>query len=349
MTINEEILDSSIRHMVWLERYKTGTAKRILDLLNKADEDLTEQLAARLIKIEQRGFDLGKATTQRLEALYKMVNDDRSAVYKAMYDLNKEELFLFVAYEADFNAKLIENIAGVTLDRPAAAQLRAAVTAEPFRGRLLREWYKGLEQAAASRVKDAVRIGIVEGQTTDQIVRRIRGTRARGYSDGALDISRRDANTIVRTSVAHIQDRASSYVWAANDDIVEGLIWVSTLDGRTSPICRERDGKIYKVNKAPPTPAHFNCRSRKVAYLGEFSLEGTRASTGGQVPKDVSYGDWLRKQPKAVQQEVLGVKRAKLFNEGGVSIDKFQDSTGKTYTLDELRQRERDVWDKVFK
>ncbi len=67
------------------------------------------------------------------------------------------------------------------------------------------------------------------------------------------------------------------------------------------------------------------------------------------MPKDVSYGDWLRKQPKAVQQEVLGVKKAKLFNEGGLSIDKFQDSTGKTYTLDELRQRERDVWDKVFK
>ena len=334
--------------MVWLERYKTSTANKILAILNKADADLIEQLTIRLAKIDQRGFDLGKATTKRLASMQKMINEDRAAVFKAMYGENKQEMFDFVAYEADFNANMIEDAAQVAMVRPAASQLRAAVTSEPFRGRLLSEWYSGLEQQAARRIKDAVQIGIVEGQTTEQIVRRIKGTKARRYKDGVLEISRRDTNTVVRTAVAHVQDRASSYVWQENTDIIKGLKWVSTLDGKTSPICRQRDGKIYKVDTAPSIPAHFNCRSRTVPYLGEFKTKGTRSSNGGPVPEDMYYGDWLKKQPKSVQEEVLGVRKSKLFREGGLSIDKFQDSSGRSYTLAELKKRDAGVFDDVF-
>jgi SPP1 gp7 family putative phage head morphogenesis protein len=189
---------------------------------------------------------------------------------------------------------------------------------------------------------------MVEGQTTDQIVRRIRGTRARQYQDGILDISRRETQAVVRTAVAQVSDRAANSVWQENKDIIKGLKWVSTLDGRTSAICRERDGKIYTVDTVPPVPAHFNCRSRTIPYLGEFKTKGTRASSGGAVPEDVSYGDWLRRQPKEVQEEVLGVKKAKLFREGGLPIDRFQDSTGREYTLDELKKRDSKTWNKVF-
>jgi hypothetical protein len=39
----------------------------------------------------------------------------------------------------------------------------------------------------------------------------------------------------------------------------------------------------------------------------------TRASMDGQVPEDTKYGDWLKRQSKARQDEVLGPVRAKLF------------------------------------
>jgi len=349
MSINEEIQDRGIRHMVWLERYKTSTANKILRLLNKADGDLIEKLASRLAKIEDRGFDLGKDTTERLKALQKAIREDRRAVYAVLYNETKEELFDFAVYESDFQAKIIEAPAEIDLVRPSVTQLEAAATSQPFRGRLLREWYSGLETSAAQKVSDAVRIGIVEGETTDQIVRRIKGTRARQYKDGLLEASRRDLQTVVRTATAHVADRAANDVWMVNADIIKGVKWVSTLDGRTSPVCRQRDGKIYEVGKAPAIPAHFNCRSRTIAYLGEFKTKGTRASSGGPVPEDTSYGDWLRKQPKGVQEEVLGVKKAKLFREGGLPIDRFQDNLGKSYTLDELKKRDSEVWNRVFK
>ena len=348
MTINEEILDGSIRHMVWLERYKTSTSKKILTLLNKADDDLIEKIAGRLVKIEQRGFDLGKQTTERLKALEAVIRDDRKALYQAVYGETRDELFDFAVYESDFQARLIETAAQIELVRPAASQLKAAATSQPFRGRLLKEWYSGLEQKTARQVNDAVRIGIVEGETTDQIVRRIKGTRARQYRDGVLDISRRDANAVVRTAVSHVSNRAANDVWDANADIIKGVKWISTLDGRTSAICRQRDNKIYAVGKAPAIPAHFNCRSTTVPYLGEFKTKGNRASKGGPVPEDTSYGDWLRKQPNAVQEEVLGVKKAQLFRKGDMSIDRFQDATGKEYTLAELKKRDSEIWNKVF-
>lgn len=353
MTINEDILNATIRHMVWLERYKTSEVKKMLGILAKADSDLVEQIAARLVKIERRGYDLGPETTKRLEALLKLIREDRAEAFKALNSATQADLFDFAGYEAGFQSRVITNAAagaGVSLEMaaPAVSQLHAAVTKQPFQGRLLKEWYSGLGQAAAQRLSDAVRIGIVEGQTTDQIVRRIRGTRARQYADGILEISRRDAQSIVRTATAHVAARAKDELYAANDDILKGVKWISTLDSRTTAVCRSRDGTVYPVNDGPRPPAHWGCRSAVVGYLGPTSIKGTRASAIGPVPDDMDYGAWLKQQPVAVQNEVLGVKKAQLFREGGLEMSAFVDKAGKEYTLDELKRRDAAVWDKVF-
>lgn len=348
MTANEIILNGAIRHSVWTERYKTSVSNRILALLNKADADLAEKLAARLLKIEERGFDIGRDTTKRLAKLQAEIREARDEVYKLMYGTAQAELFDFADYEADFQSRLIEGVVSVELARPSASQMRAVVTSQPFQGRLLREWFSGLSETQAQRINDTVKIGITEGQTTDQIVRAVKGTRANNYRDGILEIDRRNAAAIARTAIQHVSDRAGASVWDANADIVMGVQWVSTLDSRTSAICRSRDGKIYKLDKAPAIPAHFGCRSRKVPYLGQTSIKGTRASAIGPVPEDVSYGDWLRAQPVAVQEEVLGKAKAKLFRKGGLSIDRFQDNAGREYTLDELKERDLAIWNRTF-
>jgi SPP1 gp7 family putative phage head morphogenesis protein len=234
------------------------------------------------------------------------------------------------------------------LAAPAISQLKAAATSQPFQGRLLREWYRDLGADTARKVSDAVKIGIIEGQTTDQIVRRIKGTKARQYRDGILEIGRHQAQAIVRTAIAHTSARAQDELYAANADIIEGVKWVSTLDSRTSARCRALDSKVFPVNSGPRPPQHFSCRSRVIAYLGEFKTKGTRASAIGPVPDDMNYSDWLKKQPVAVQNEALGVKKAQLFRKGGMSIDRFADSTGKEYTLDELRVLDSQIWNKVF-
>ncbi|MBP3370851.1 MAG: minor capsid protein [Clostridia bacterium] len=40
---------------------------------------------------------------------------------------------------------------------------------------------------------------------------------------------------------------------------VKEVVWRAEKDGKECKICRERDGKVYKIDKVPPKP-HHNCR-----------------------------------------------------------------------------------------
>jgi hypothetical protein len=75
--------------------------------------------------------------------------------------------------------------------------------------------------------------------------------------------------------------------------------------------------------------------------------EGTRASMDGQVPADLTYGGWLAKQPAAVQDDILGATKGKLFRDGGLTVNRFVDRVGREYTLDELKRRERGAFRKA--
>lgn len=352
-TANEEILDATIRHTVWLERLKSGEVKRIVALLNKADNDLVNQITARLAKIEKRGYDLGPATTERLKKLLAEIREQRKAAYAAAYDLSQDGMLDFAKYEADYQASLIETAGtsvGVDLAivQPTVAQLKAVVSSQPFQGRILKDWFSDLSTTSAARVSDAVKIGITEGQTIDQIVRRIRGTKAKGFADGILAIDRRNAESVVRTAVAHVANRAKETMFEENTDIIEGVKWVAVIDGRTTPQCRANDGKIFPVGKGPRPPLHFGCRSVTIAYLGPTKIKGTRASAIGPVPDDMTYGEWLKKQSASIQDDILGKSKGKLFR-NGLPIDRFVDASGKEYTLKDLKKRDAEIYKKTFK
>jgi len=73
--------------------------------------------------------------------------------------------------------------------------------------------------------------------------------------------------------------------------------------------------------------------------------DGTRPSETGEVSAKTTYPQWLRRQPKAFQDEVLGKARAKLFRDGKLPIDRFIDDRGNTLTLAELVSRDSSLSD----
>jgi SPP1 gp7 family putative phage head morphogenesis protein len=339
LTVNERILEAQIKHSIFLERYKGGVLKKIIGLLNETEADLIELIAARLATIEGRGFDLSAAETKRLNNLLSDIVAKRDEIYSTLETRLSDEMNDFSEYEADFQIKLANN-AGVqaSFAMPSNAQLKAIVTSQPFRGRLLKDWAKGIGQEEVKRVQDAIRIGMAENQTTDQIIRRIRGSKKNRYQDGILEITRRDAEAVTRTAISHVANRARAEVYNANAGIVHKVQYVATLDSRTTLICASRDGKVYDLGKEPNLPAHFRCRSVIVAYF-EGDERGNRASVNGSVPASTSFSDFLKKQGNEFQEDVLGVERAKLFR-SGTPLEKFVDKSGRTYTLKELKQRE---------
>ena len=56
----------------------------------------------------------------------------------------------------------------------------------------------------------------------------------------------------------------------------------------------------------------------------------------GQTPASTKFSDWFARQSVAFQKASLGEKRFQLYRYGGLSLDKFQDISGRKLTLEEL-------------
>ena len=148
--------------------------------------------------------------------------------------------------------------------------------------------------------------------------------------------------------------------YEANSDLIKEYQWLSTLDNRTSSTCQSRDGKVYVVGKGPLPPAHPNCRSTTTPVFNDevFTDEDgiRRAMTDGMRPQvaaagrgrtsaKTNYNEWLSKQPRSFQVEVLGETKTKLFRQGGLTVDNFVDRLDKPLTIDELRLKFPKEWD----
>lgn len=349
-TANESLLDHSVAHQIGLMRLGTATVRKIIALLNRAEEDVVRQI----LKYDFRAVS-GTYSRQRLEKMLeaiRVVNAEAYATLRKELDADLRDL---AVYEADFQTSMIASSVVVKVDVVGVtpSQLHAAVNSRPFQGRLLRDWYSGLEAGAQQRLRAAIQIGYTESETIDQIVRRVRGTAARQFKDGVMEVSRRGAEALVRTAVNHTANAARNELYGANTSLIKGVRWVATLDGRTTLLCASRDGIVFPPDKGPRPPAHINCRSTTAPVLKSWkelgiklseAPEGTRASMDGQVPASQTYNRWLKGRSAEFQDDVLGATRGKLFRSGGLDLDRFVDRQGAEYTLDELRRREADAF-----
>ncbi len=351
MSVNETLLNKEVAHAIDVLGYSNSVTQKIVKLLNRADVDLFNRLTTELNKVTPSPEKLS-----RINGLLKSVNELNSVAYGQVSTQLNLDLKKFTQAELDYQEALIGSMQPVKVLPIAPEAAYAAAIATPFQGKFLNEFLDGMETQKANLIKDAVRIGFIESQTTGEIVNKIRGTRALNYTDGILNITRANAESVVLTAIAHTANVAQQKLYDANEDIIKGYRYTATLDTRTTELCASRDGNFYKIGEAKPTiPAHFRCRSRYVAVIKSFKEMGldldipasTRASMDGQVPSKITYQEWLKKQSVERQNEVLGVTKAKLFRDGGLPIDKFVSPKGHVYTLEQLRERNAKVFDRV--
>jgi SPP1 gp7 family putative phage head morphogenesis protein len=321
----EGVHDLTVIHRVGLSRYSTTVVRRILSLLNRTEESLV----ARLARTGNETIE-GKRLEELLADLREIQKDGWKLVKARMGD----EVADLAEAEIEFNEALLK----ATVDpegvdpfspRPGLSQVVAAAKARPFSGRHLKTWLSEAEEGAARLVRDTVRQGFVEGRTTDQVIRAIRGSRAAQYKDGILEISRRRAEAMVRTAMTHTANVSAQETYKAMG--VERWRFVATLDSRVSEQCAALHGKTFPVGEGPQPPRHPNCRSTSIAVVD--MIPGVKAF---EFP---SFNDWLTKQSAATQADILGVTKAKLFRTGSIRIDKFTDSAGRVLDLQALRKR----------
>jgi len=390
---------SLYRNAIDLNRYSNSVARRIINAYNdiildsvaqlRAIEDLDDSFkAARLRSIlaqlkeslDTWAGDSTEIMVPELQGLAELQSEFVEEQLRKVLPAGSRSLVNTVEISPQFAQAVVMtdptqiNVVALSDDLFAAVQgapqtfsLTAAqgATVTLPNGKVVEKAFRGLAESQAERFGQIVRQGLLTGEPTPEIARRLKGRLEFGQparsvkqlqlAGGELTkMANHQVVTIVRTSVNQVSNAASQQVYEANQDVTRKYRYVATLDTRTSAICRALDGQEFEYGKGPMPPQHFNCRSTIVAVIDykELGLKppkpGRRASVDGPVPANESYGEWLydkdSKTGRARQAAVLGSKAPyfrRLSEKYGPkdAIAKMVRDDGSELTLEQLRRR----------
>lgn len=339
MSTRQYLTDASTKHQVFLLRYAGSTYKQMLPFLERIKNETNALLL-------QNNTPLNRA---RYQALIKSVRDIVRAITKDMNSTVKNQMYELANYEADFTKRLTEKGTNILFETvtPSVTQLKAAAftsvmdSAPGVAGSITVQ--QALSEYGAKKASDvvqAIRTGYATGQTTDDIVKVIKGT-----IDG---VASRQAYALARTITTHVASEARATFYAENADLVTGYQVVATLDDRTTDECMALDGQVFTPEDFAAPPYHWNCRTTYIAVLSnEYNTSdvgGTRPAKGDDgkvehVSTQTTYNSWLKTQPNSFQNEVLGKTKAELFR-AGASVHKFVDENFQPLTIKQLRAKD---------
>lgn len=349
--------DNYIQFQVKLENLKEGEAREIVNFLDDVQQDL-------LIKLEGSTTDWSRARYADMISTYEQALDE--VFTKGIMPKLEADGLEFTARTQTAHVQMLKKAIGkkaiintepevqtgaaVVNTNLSPAAIYTAATTEPMQGKLMKEWATQLSRKDKAQISAALRQSWIEGEAISKAAKRIRPI---------LLQTRRDLAAITRTYYGHLAAQTRDIVWKNNDHLVEGIIWDSILDGRTTiNICAPRDQLKYTLNGEPighnldyhggPGQAHWQCRSmsmplvkgvvrrveRQTVGAGKNYKRGDNTTRTGRVRTNSAYNrdkgilkestmkpgqtysDWLKKQPKAFQEDVLGVEKADAFRKG---------------------------------
>nr|DAT44756.1 MAG TPA: minor capsid protein [Caudoviricetes sp.] len=291
--------------------------------------------------------ELSDLSQKQIRVIIRRTNDQLTTIFGAFVGnlkSNWQELFKHrYKMDAPKDIKTLQKYADEVFKKPLQLDSKMGIT--------LDELLNAFTDTERKKITNAIRLAHHDGLPNAKLVQMIRGSRARNYQDGILQTTTRHAKTIAHTGTAIVANQAKQAVIADNADIIKGIKVIATLDLRTSSICRGLDGVFMPLDKARYPPYHFNCRSSfEIVYDG-YTAPKQRASEHGVV-ENQSYYEWLKNQPAQYQDEALGKTRAKLFRDGGMTVERFRalqlDKNFTPLTLDEMKQLEPKAFKKAF-
>lgn len=361
------------RHSIYLGRIATELLRtRIFPSYDAAYK------AVRLILLDAE--TIGSPT--KLSLVNKAIAKAIDAATSSAWEETTKELTGLAVYESSYYAELIGGYAGIRMKTPPQRQVKdwmqkalmALTEGESPQAGLWPDFVRKNKTAMIGRVQGVVSAGYRNGLTVQDMTSQIKL-----LTDGLLS---RHAESLVRTAVQFYANEGREQFAVSNKDLLSERVYWATLDNRTTLLCAGRHLKKWPIDAKdyPTIPAHFGCRSQWLFLVeGQEAPDGMKPAIGGkdteeaerlfraqeertgkkpkykgrkdlnkfaieQVKANTKFDTWLKQQPSWFIEDVLGQTRAKLFLEGKMPISSFTDMTGRTLTLDELRQRDADAF-----
>lgn len=310
-----------IAHQILVNRFGAKVGRDAAPII----KELNDQIVSRVLL---EGDTI--RSKRQLNTILKDANQQIDKLLSSYSSEVREELSDFLAEEIDFNASTLKSpklpprktIFKNVLDTPMNLNGQAVTLAQAE---------KNLIDSAKAKINGYISNGYYQGQPTREISSNIRQ---------ALSATRHNADAVARTAVNHLANETRKEIYKANDDLVQGYVIISTLDTRTSEICRGFDGRQVRFtdNYQPLPPFHYNCRTTTQPWFA-----------GEAPPKEETYYQWLKRQPNDVQNEALGAKKAAEFRKGNLKGDDLKAAASKRMTqplsLDKLKKKRRKIDD----
>lgn len=306
-----------------LEAYKnkTGAQKR---------EALAELEAPAYKSRMKRLDDINKSINKLINAIE---SKERDAIGKTMRQV----------YESSYHHAVYEaaRMSGLDLQTgPIDEGALETILKKKWSGQNYSERVWNNTQKVADALKEEFMIGALTGKTEKEMTDSINEQFLSG---------RNKARRLVRTESSYIHNEA--HFQAYRDYGIEEYRFVATLDLRTSQICRERDGSVYRVDdkktgvNAPPM--HPWCRSTTITNLDDETMHNlerfARDPVTGErmkVPADETYKEWYQRMVEKHGAEAINTagKSTKNYSSDKVQYQNYINVLGNKFVPDTLEE-----------
>lgn len=306
-----------------LEAYKnkTGAQKR---------EALAELEAPAYKNRMKRLDDINKSINKLINAVASKERDEIDKTMRKVY----ESSYHHAVYEA-------ARMSGLDLQTgPIDEGALETILKKKWSGQNYSERVWNNTQKVADSLKEEFMIGALTGKTEKEMTDSINEQFLSG---------RNKARRLVRTESSYIHNEA--HFQAYQDYGIEEYRFVATLDLRTSQICRERDGSVYRVNdkkigvNAPPM--HPWCRSTTIMNLDDETMHNlerfARDPVTGErmkVPADETYKEWYQRMVEKHGAEAINTagKSTKNYSSDKVQYQNYINVLGNKFVPDTLEE-----------
>ena len=391
---NDTVRQIMGEHSAYLARYSSASINKALALLRRIElqvaTELTDLLDG-LTPAQKQLLNQGKFTgpngakIARLTKIKEQIILLASEYRRITNEVIRNDGKALIASEIAFSEQLAGALAYTGEVGITSSQVMAAALKNPFEGRTLREYTRGIEQGVRIEMLKAIRDGFALSETTQQTVKRIMGNKViyrdgslvkdsngaiARRSDGVTVLNKQSVTKLVRTSFTHLS--AAAYTDTFKELGVERVVFTATIDGRTSWYCADKDGNVYDIDdaKKPKIPAHYNCRStwapdadgidagfrpfvksdKSVSELGRDVKAGRisaaeRDALIGRTSAANNFEDVLRND-KVFARQYLGNTRYRLW-EAGLDFEKFSDPLARNYSIAELEAANRSLFKRL--
>ena len=210
------------------------------------------------IKIEIDRLN-ARAKITRLQALQDAINVELTKVTHE-YQMTLEDTLIGLFTEQYKEVSELMGVMAPVINREAIK----TIIEYPYAGKMFSDRIWDNKDALVKHIKQNLTAGIIRGDSIQKMSRQMKKD---------LNVLYYQAERLVRTETnyAMYQGHLKGY---ADSGVVEKYEFLAAIDSRTSKLCKNQNGKVYKLSDATVgvnyPPLHPNCRSTVIPVLEDW-------------------------------------------------------------------------------